>query len=163
MSAIAVKWADRVKGLSRTQWDVLRAVAASANRDGVCIKLQSKIAADLRLTERTVRDVLGVLEGFGLLLRERRRGRNGRQAANAILLQIGQLQPEISSGSPAGNRPKAGQPEISSPLVYNISTREAAAPEKPQNPAMGVVEFSPCANPADHGDNIILLAGRAGR
>lgn len=162
MSAVAVKWAGKVKGLKRTQWDVLKAVAAAANREGVCVRMQSKIAADLLLTERTVREALATLQGLGLLIRERRRSRNGRQAANAIRLLIDQVQPEISSGSPAGNSPKSGQPEKIATPIY-ISIREAAAPEIPQNPAMDEIEFSPCVNSSDLGDNIILLAGWAGR
>jgi DNA-binding transcriptional ArsR family regulator len=163
MSAVAVKWAEGVKGLTHSQWLVLKALAASANADGVCIKTQAKITKTVRLSERTVRETLAKLQAMGLIYRERRHGKNGQQAANAIWLGMVLSQPAIPAARPTGSSPKVGQPAILAPLVYNIYTREAGAPEKPQNPARDEVEFSPCANPSDLGDNIILLAGRAGR
>lgn len=162
MSAVAVKWADGVDGLNHSQWTILKALAVAANADGVCIRTQAKITKSVRLSERTVREALAKLEAMGLLERERRHGKNGQQTANAIRLKMGQSQPAILAARPTGNSPKVGQPAILAPLIY-ISTREAAAPERPQNPAMEEIEFSPCADSSDLGDNIILLAGWAGR
>lgn len=163
MSARAVKWADKVKGLKRTPWGVLKAVAAAASADGVCVKSQAKIARETLLSERTVRETLAHLEGLGLLERQYNYNVCGKRSASSIRLKMDASLPAIPAARTTGNSPKVVLPaEISVP-VYNISTREAAAPEKHQNPAREEVGFSPCANPADHGDNIILLAGRSGR
>lgn len=163
MSAVAVKWADGVQGLTRSQWAVLKAVAEAAAVDGLCVKTQVKIAARVRLAERTVREALAQLEGLGLLDRQQKYNARGKKSASLIQLKMQASLPAIPAARTTGNSPKVVLPAIPAAIFNNISIREAGAPETPQNPSMGEVEFSTCANPSDLGDNIILLAGRAGR
>jgi DNA-binding Lrp family transcriptional regulator len=163
MSAVAVKWADGVKGLSRSQWLVLKAVAEAATVDGLCVKTQVKIAAKVRLAERTVREALAQLEGLGLLDRQQKYNARGKKAASLLQLKMQASLPAIPAARTTGNSPKVVLPAIPAAIVYNISIREAGAPETPQNPSSDEIEFSPCTNPVSFGDNVILLAGRAGR
>lgn len=127
MSRAAVKWVAGLTGLSRSQMNVMEALARLAGRDGSCAKTQAFIAEKVRLKERRVREILAELEGLALIVRERRAALNGRQAANLIRLQICSDQPAISTARPTGNPTGVGQPAKNAALIYTPTPNTSAA------------------------------------
>lgn len=90
MSSEATKWAKRQVIEDRTLSDLLSALARSAEDGGRCKVTQAKLATNIGVTDRTVRNLLPILESFGLITRARQQvvQKRGR-AADLLILTIG--------------------------------------------------------------------------
>jgi hypothetical protein len=114
VKAMAWAWEQPVGGSEKL---VLLRLADHANDDGLCWPSQDTMHVKCGVSERTVRESLGKLEGRGLISRTPR-WREGRRTTDLIRLLVA----EESSGSqpevPAGSQPAesaAGKPADSAP------------------------------------------------
>lgn len=86
MSFQAQNWAVRIKTGSHVLKAILLQIANYADEKGECYPSQGRLAADLEMGERTVRDALQKLEDKGIITRTRRNGDDGYRTSDLIRL-----------------------------------------------------------------------------
>lgn len=124
MSFQAQNWAVKIKTGTPSAKSVLLLLANYADHTGFCYPSQERLAEELELTERTVRDALGRLEEMGVIRRERRFTTEGYRTSDGIRLNASYGKP-LPSGPKGQGEAFSGGPSI----PEAISGRDGTLPE----------------------------------
>lgn len=111
MSYQAQTWAVKITTGSHVAKAVLLHIANYADDAGYCWPSQERLAKELEMGERTVREALARLEEMGVIRRERRYGKDGYRTSDGIRLNPSYRQqpPQGPRGQPAGDAGNEGE------------------------------------------------------
>lgn len=143
MSMEAIQWAKQQKPKTATQRAVLMALADYANKEGLGWPSQKTLAADMLLSDRTIRTALAGLEAEGLIVRISKRNPDGTRGVDRIQLTLtDELRQQAVIRSQRKIRPLAKPAEISSETTgkscqnHRKSTTEPAEAVSAQEPSL---------------------------
>ncbi len=135
------KETKRAKGLAPGVRAVLRELGDTANADGTSWAKQETIAAELGVSERTVRRHLKTLEAMGWIERTRRHRKDGSRTSDFVQLRTLEdaiawaleNTPLASLGGGDDPDPGTAQPAPAIPTPANVSTRQRV--NRPAHPS----------------------------
>lgn len=161
MSMEAIQWAKQQRPSTATQRAVLMALADYANKDGLGWPSQKTLAADMLLTDRTIRTALAGLEAAGLIVRISKRNPDGTRGVDRIQLTLTiELREKALARVQRKSLPVARPAEISSKTTgksfqnHRKSTTEPAEAASAQEPSLG--------NPHKQNSSEAIASGTAG-
>jgi DNA-binding transcriptional MocR family regulator len=138
VSVHAMSWAKRQRTGSATRKLVLLTLADYADDNGICWPSQRTLADETELTDRSIRNALGDLEGIGLLDRRSRPPlSSGQRQTDLIILKIGATGRDFRRHSPAESddrhaEPVSAKPSRNSPYqVRSRTSKERALGKTP--------------------------------
>lgn len=154
MSYQAQNWAVRITVGSATAKAILLLIANYADEAGSCFPSQDRLAKELELSERAVRDGLARLESMGIIRRERRHDPDGFRTSDRIHLNASYRKemPVGRRGLPeggSGNEGKLDRPTGKSPPRYRQEV-----PPNHQNIDTSLRSVSPPVSPTS---NVVAL------